>query len=484
MELFWHLMSRMSQVFFFALILPFLLACRLREWEPAGAILITGFLSAAAAWEFALRARRRERRGQMTLREGAMFMVLVWFLLGGLGMLPFLLSGMTQSIPAAFLESISALTTTGLPAATLTREGWPWSLLLWHSIMSWLGGFGFVVILVTVMPQVSGCFGVTLSARQMISFSPIWQRMRTSIRQGAALYVVLTLLAVLAFYLAGLPLGRSMVVAMLTISSGADAWTLDFASMPGSVWLAAGTVMLLGSLNLLLLWKSWKRRSLSLLVRDTELQFFLLMLLWATLLVVLNLSVSGFYQPVEALKMGFFQVLSFASTSGLAVTPFWEWPGFEKYVLLIMCFAGGCMGSPTGGLKMVRLLVLNRLLDLGLRNALHPNMVPVVKLDGLAVEEKVVGRMLSFFFLYILTFVFFALLLSITGISLLQSAGYAAACLTSNSSAALLYGGPGAAALPGWSQLLMALLMIVGRIEVFSFILLAGFTVESIKERW
>ena len=240
----------------------------------------------------------------------------------------------------------------------------------------------------------------------------------------------------------------------------------------------------MGSLNLLLLWKSWKRRSLSLLVRDTELQFFLLMLLWATLLVVLNLSVSGFYQPVEALKMGFFQVLSFASTSGLAVTPFWEWPGCEKYVLLIMCFAGGCMGSPTGGLKMVRLLVLNRLLDLGLRNALHPNMVPVVKLDGLAVEEKVVGRMLSFFFLYILTFVFFALLLSITGISLLQSAGYAAACLTSNSSAALLYGGPGAAALPGWSQLLMALLMIVGRIEVFSFSLLAGFTVESIKERW
>ena len=111
-------------------------------------------------------------------------------------------------------------------------------------------------------------------------------------------------------------------------------------------------------------------------------------------------------------------------------------------------------------------------------------MVPVVKLDGLAVEEKVVGRILSFFFLYVVTFGLFVLLLSISGITLMQSAGYAAACLTSDSGAALLYGGPGVSALPGWSQLLMALLMIVGRIEVFSFILLAGFAAESFKERW
>lgn len=220
------------------------------------------------------------------------------------------------------------------------------------------------------------------------------------------------------------------------------------------------------------------------LIRDTELQFFLLVLLGATTLVVIHLSSVEFYLPGDALKVGFFQVLSFLSTSGLAVTPFWGWPGFEKYILLMLCFAGGCMGSPTGGLKMVRLLVLNRLLDLGMKNALHPNMVPVVKLDGLAVEEKVVGRILSFFFLYMVTFGLFALLLSISGLSLLQSAGYAAACLTSDSGAALLYGGPGAAALPGWSQLLMAVLMIIGRIEVFSFILLAGFTVESMKERW
>ena len=142
------------------------------------------------------------------------------------------------------------------------------------------------------------------------------------------------------------------------------------------------------------------------------------------------------------------------------------------------------MASPTGGLKMVRVLVLNRLLNLGMKNALHPNMVPVVKLDGLAVEEKVVGRILSFFFLYMVTFGLFALLLSLSGLNLLQSAGYAAACLTSTSSAALLYGGPGAALLPGWSQLLMALLMIIGRIEVFSFILLAGFALEALKEHW
>ena len=113
-------------------------------------------------------------------------------------------SGVLTSPVDAFFESVAAITTTGLSCLDYARSDMARSLVLWHSIMNWLGGLNFIIILSTVLPQVSGCFGLTLSARQSIFFSPVWNKMAESARQGFGVYTALTGLSFVLYLLAGL----------------------------------------------------------------------------------------------------------------------------------------------------------------------------------------------------------------------------------------------------------------------------------------
>ena len=124
--------------------------------------------------------------------------------------------------------------------------------------MNWIGGLMFVVVLVTVLPQVSGCFGLTLTARQTIFFSPVWNRMSQSVHQGVSVYALLTLLAAVLFYLAGLPAEESLMRGMIALSSsGGSSVTSFMVHDNGWLELAAGIAMVLAGMNLLLCWKAW-----------------------------------------------------------------------------------------------------------------------------------------------------------------------------------------------------------------------------------
>ena len=161
-------------------------------------------LPSAAAFLTAMlfiRLARRARR-PMRVMEGALFMVLIFPVLGVYGMLPLYFSGMA-GLSAAFFEAVATLTTTGLSNIGY-RYAADSSLLLWHCLMSWLGGLIFILVLVTVLPQVSGCFGLTLTARQSIHFSPVWNKMRQAGQHGFCAYLALTVLSSAAFLLAGL----------------------------------------------------------------------------------------------------------------------------------------------------------------------------------------------------------------------------------------------------------------------------------------
>ncbi len=510
MELFWRMMGRMTQVYTASLGLPLLAACFFREWPSAGALFVTLLVSAFVARGFMQRSLLSDRRGQMSTREGAFLIVAIWPVLGVLGMLPYLLSGIARDPAEAFFTSVSALTTTGMSGMMLPRVVWPNAMILWHGVMSWLGGLGFVVILVTVLPQVSGCFGLTLSARQMLFFSPVWSKMRESLEQGVRVYISMTVAALAAFLLAGLTPWRALFMALVTISSGGDIDTFALAlgeglwpEMPelltgtgetaitlpepsGALSLAAFCVMLFGSVNFLLCWKAWTRRSLRLLVTDTELRVFIIVIVVATALLTVTLSAEEVYGPYgsgQALSAAFFQSVSFLSTSGLITAPVWLWTDFERYVLFLLVFVGGCIGSATGGLKIMRLVVLARLADSGLKSALHPRAVTAVKLDGLPIQEKIAGRILAFFFIYVTAFMLGAMVLALAMPNLLDALRLSAACLTSTGAVAVL-GLVSPAELPGWAQLFCTLLMTAGRVEVFSLLVVIGIVIRTAREHW
>lgn len=503
MEIFWRLIGSLAQGMAAAMGVAFLSACCWQEWDEAGALFVSALITGAAAFECLLRSRHTKRQGQMSLQEGTLFIVLSWPVLGILGMLPYLLGGVTDSLIDAYFDSIASLTTVGLSAMELSRLSWPHSLALWHSLMSWLGGLGFVIMLMTVMPQISGCFGVTLSARQSFFFSPVWSRMRDSIGRGTRVYTIFTAVAFLAFWASGVSPWGSLLLSLLIVSSGGDIDTLPLAlagepaastdmffhgqaqlpAMPAGLVLALLLAMLLASLNLMLWWQAWKHKSLQFLLRDTEMQAFLAMLAAATLTLSLHLFISGHYGTFDVLMTAAFQALSFLSASGLVSAPVWSWPDFDRYILFLMALVGGCIGSAAGGLKVIRIVVMNRILNKGLQSALHPHAVTVVKLDGLPVPEKIVGRMTVFFFLYVTSFILFSLLLALALPDLLDAMRFAMACLTGCSAVAAL-GGIWPALLPAWAKLASTVLMVAGRLEIFSLLVLIGLGIRRFRAHW
>lgn len=484
LELFWLLMGQMSVLMAGALLVP--LAAALIWQDTEAWLFVLPALFAYGLGRKMIDLGTSDARGrQLTIREGVFFMSFVWLLMGIIGLMPYAISGIFPSFSAAFFEAVSSLTTTGLSCLPYDRLELPRALILWHSVMSWLGGLAFVVIMVTVLPQVSGCFGLTLSARQSIFFSPVWNRMAQSARQGTTVYAVLTVAAAVVYYLAGLSPFESLLRAMVTLSSsgGSSVYAFIYYNNP-ALELAAMAAMLMSSLSLLLVWRAWKLKSLFMLLKDTEIRNFLFVVAATGAVLAGHLYVTGTYDFVDCLRYGYFQAVSFISTNGFVAAPFWLWPSFDIYVLFLLVFVGGCIGSATGGLKIMRLLVLFRLSWAEMRRTLHPRMVVSIKVDKLPVPDKIVGRILAFFYLYMTVFFVFAMILSLSGISIIQALGLAAGCLTSTGASSALFGLSNLHILPDWAKIVCSLLMVMGRVEIFSFLVLMDMGRRSFQKRW
>ncbi len=481
LDIFWLLMGSVAEIMGLALFVPF--ADSLLWHEEGWIFLVPAVLAIALGLSFSWLGRDHKR--QINVWEGALFMVLVWPLLSILGMMPYVLSGILVNPVDAFFESVAAVTTTGVSCLDYARGDMMRGLVLWHSILNWLGGLNFIIILSTVLPQVSGCFGLTLSARQSIFFSPVWNKMAESARQGFGVYASLTALSFLLYLAAGLDPFSALTQAMVTLSSSGSAepgYFLARDSIP--LELAAGISMLLSGLNPLLCWKAWDRLSFRLMLRDTELQAYAGLFLVSGALVAWNLCRTGTYDAAESLRYGLFQVAAFLSTGGFVSAPCWDWPDFSRLMLFVLVFVGGCIGSAGGGIKVMRLLVLMRMSMTEIRHTMHPHMVVSIKVDGLPVPMKIVGRILSFFFLFLSIFIVSTLVISLSGISLMQAMGVAAGCLTSAGSTADLFGIWSFAAAPGWVKLFCTFIMIIGRIELFSFFVLLDGGIRSVGRHW
>jgi trk system potassium uptake protein TrkH len=426
----------------------------------------------------------QEHRRQLTVSQGAWYMVSVWLLLGCVGMIPYVLSGIFTPVDA-FFQSVSAYTTAGVTCVPLGTGPLPRSLLLWNSVMEWMGGLNFIIMLVTVLPQVSGCFGITLSAHQSINFSPMVGRMREAARQTARIYAVITMISLGLYWLAGLDVVDAFMASLMTVSTSGSNSGFDFIRF-NNPWLELAGVasMLMASGNFLLYWKGLERRNMRGIFRDTEIQTFLGLVIVAGTFVSMNLWYSGVYTGFESVRYGFFQVVSFISTSGFSSAPFMDWPEFDRFALFTLVFAGGCIGSATGGMRVMRFIVLFKMAAQEMRRTLHPHMVICVKINTIPVDMKIVSRVLSYFFLFMAAFFISMLIISLSGVTTLQAMGIAAGCLSSVGSTIELFGIADFSVLPAWTKLYCGFLMILGRVEIFSFLIVIQTIGQYMRRKW
>ncbi len=364
--------------------------------EPVGGFLWTAL--AAGAIGLGLRALGRPA-SEPTRREALTAVLLSWIAVPALGALPYVITAGFSPLDAMF-ESMSGFTTTG--ATVLTDfAGFPASLFLWRALTQWVGGIGILVIFIAVFPQLA------IAGRQLFfaeAPGPTEERLTPRLRQtaGAVLlvYVGLTVLCVAGYALAGLDLFGALAHAFTTLAAGGfspNPTSFEGYANPALDWVGC-VFMLFAGANFALLYRGLAGRPREIL-RDAEFRAYLVIALVSSL--VLAALLTQLYPWGDALRHGFFQVLSIMTTTGYASTDFAQWPERAQMVLLVLMFVGGSAGSAGGGIKVARWLIIGKNTAREVRRALHPRAVLPVRVGRRVVPEEVLRAVAAFITLYI-----------------------------------------------------------------------------------
>ncbi|HOT46813.1 MAG TPA: potassium transporter TrkG [Spirochaetota bacterium] len=378
----------------------------------AATIAVTAACSAAVFFIL-----RKKRAGSLSTRDGFLMVTLSWVLASLIGAMPFYLSGSIPSFTDAFFETISGFTTTG--ASILTDiESLPRSMLFWRSLTHWLGGMGIVVLTVAILPLM-GVGGLQLI--QAEAPGPTVDRLTPRIAGTAKLlwfiYVGFTVAETLLLVLGGMDLFDALTHTFGTLATGgfsvknAGVGHYKSAYIDGVITV----FMLLAGINFTLHFRFITGRFKPIL-RDTELKAYLLIFATATAVAAFSLYGNIHHTVGECIRYASFQTASILTSTGFASEDFEQWPLLGQIILFMLMFVGGCTGSTSGGIKVMRIVVLFKQAVNEMKLLLHPRGVFTLKLSGGMVKKDIVYSVSGFFFLYI------AVLLTVTAI--VASAGH------------------------------------------------------------
>lgn len=426
----------------------------------------------AAALGFALTMLCRGAEKNIFIREGLAIVALSWVCISAVGALPFVISGEIPSYIDAFFETVSGFTTTG--ASILTDvESMSRGLLFWRSLTHWLGGMGVLVFVMAIMEKVPDrSINILRAEMPGHSVDKLTPRSKSTAKILYYIYLALTALEIVFLLLGGMPLYDSIVHALGTAGTGGFGIKADsIASYSHYLqWVITVFMLLFGvSFNLyyLLLLKKWRAA-----LDSNELKCYLGIFLAAFIIIAVNIY--PLYGSVaDAIRLSAFQVSSLVTTTGYATADFNLWPQLSKAVLFLLMFAGGCMGSTAGGLKMSRIVVLAQSVRNELRHALRPRAVSSVRLNGRRLDPQEVKSVHSYFAIYITVIIAVFLLISFEPFGFETNLSAAVSCVN-NIGPGFDLVGPAAsyADYSGFSKLVLSLAMLLGRLEIFPMLLL------------
>jgi len=360
-------------------------------------------------------------------REGCLIVVLSWFCLSMLGAIPFMVTGTCHSFINAFFEAASGLTTTG--ATILDHlDQQPPSILFWRSMLQWFGGMGIIVFAIAIMPFL-GIGGMQMFKAEVPG--PVKDKLTTRISQtGKALWIIyffLTLACALAYWADGMTVFDAVNHAMCTLSTGGfsthDA-SFGFYDKPSLNWIAT-LFMFLGGVNFALHYSVLHvglRRSYG---QDGEFRayaFWLIILIAASYLVGVT-SGTRWDQMI-------FTIVSIATSTGFTDMDYGFWPPAALLLLSVAMFVGASAGSTAGGLKIIRMVLLNRQGIMELKRFLHPAAILHVKVNHRTVPSHIIQSLWAFAVLYILVIFILSILVSMSGVDILSSLSASLTCIS------------------------------------------------------
>ena len=438
----------------------------------AGALLFfrDGCATALAGSACALLARSGPFR--LDPRQILVLANLAWMTLAALAALPFCSVG-HLSFSDAFFETMSGITTTGSTVMSDLQHA-DKGLLLWRSMLQWIGGIGFIVIAVAILPLLR-VGGMRLFQSESSDWSDKCLPRSGSIAKATVLvYLCLSLLCTLGYYFGGMSIFDAINHAMTTLSTGG--YSTDDASMGSfsNAWIYwnGTTFMLLGSLPFILFVRAGSRPGL--LFFDSQVLAFLgfMALLWIGMTLWLTFTQNqDFFFTLTRVA---FNTTSVVTTTGYALGDYSRWGNMPAMVFFFLMLVGGCSGSTAGGIKIFRFQIAIQLLSRQLKQACHPRAFIVHRYNGEEVTADILRSLIAFCFFYSLLVALIAVLLSGMGVDMVTSL---TAALTAVSNIGPGLGdvvGPAGnfASLPDMAKWLLSLGMLMGRLEIITVLVL------------
>ncbi len=442
-----------------------------RDYYDVWSLVILGVLSVLGGVASFRYGRRHATHDTLTRREATLAVVLIWVLAGAIGGVPFVVGAGMSPIDALF-ESISGLTTTGATVITDIESRLSHPLLLWRSLLQWLGGMGIVVLFVAVFPtlgagakhmfkgEVPGATSEGLTPRIAETSITLWK-----------LYAALTAIEAVLLVLLGMSPFEAICHAFTTMSTGGfstrDASIAAFES-PAIEYVIA-IFMLVGSVNYALYYAALRGRSLRALLRSTELRAFVLIVSASVL--VLTIGLLGVHDGdiLHSFRASLFTVATFISSTGYGTEDYMTYPASMIVVIIALMFVGGCAGSTAGGLKVERVVILGKLAWAEIHQSFRPAVIRVVRMGRAAVPSDVLLDIAVFVGVFILS-----IAASVFIVTLVEPIGPAAAfgatltCVSNMGPAPFHEGADNFADYSAISKVVFSLAMLLGRLEFFT----------------
>ncbi len=421
-------------------------------------------------------------------KEGYLIVTLGWLILSATGALPYIFSGAIPSVTDAFFETVSGYSTTG-SSILQNIEATPKSILFWRSATHWIGGMGIIVLTIAILPLLGiGGMQLFMAEAPGPSADKLHPRITDTARRLWFIYVGLTVVQFLLLKIAGMTWFDAINHAMATVSTGGfstkNASVAHWNDHPAIQYIIIIFMFVAGT-NFVLTYFALKGK-IKKVIQSEEFKYYGLGILSITILISvfiiffqdpnLNSSIAHpmvFGKVESAIRHALFSVISVVTTTGFVTADFTMWNYFITGIFFALFFVGGSAGSTSGGVKIVRHIVMLKNSFLEFKKTLHPNAIIPVRHDGKAVKQNIVFNILSFFILYMFIFITGTVVLTLLGLDITSAFGAAASSL-GNIGPAIGSVSPvdNFAHLSTGAKWFCAFLMLIGRLELFTVLIL------------
>jgi len=479
----------------FFMLLSMLVALFYDEWDLQALFISTLLTSIGGLFGIMLGRNASSKYGH---KESYLIVALVWVIFSLFGMMPYYFSGAIPNYTDAFFETIAGFTTTGCTILRGSFENYmPHGLLFWRAITQWLGGMGIIVLSLAILPMF-GLGGMQLYTAEVTG--PTYEKLSPRIQKTAGimwgLYVLLTVAETVVLKVFGMSLFDATCHSLTTIATGGFSTKgrslLDFEILAQTdptihyiaIQYTVMIFMLLAGVNFAILYFVLFKRQLSRIWRDEECRWYLSACLIIGLVISIGLFISDFNTAShtaegivllseESFRHGMFTTIATITTTAFANCDYTTWQPFMWTIIFFLMLTGGSAGSTSGGIKWVRISIFVKNGFAEFKRLIHPNAIIPPKLNGKALRQSTITNVMAFLQFYIIVVVAATLAFTAMGISFDEAVSVSFATIGNIGPGLGQYGPMGCYAdFPTLGKWVMAFVMLVGRLELFTILLL------------